>query len=106
VRDSGPCGADEVGDFLDRYPSIHNPLGFEVHTLVTDTVGSIGFLLAVVSGVLSWMSWIVRWQRAQGDERQQLKWFAYGFLLIVVSLPIPWLLTPLALAVFPIALGG
>jgi hypothetical protein len=65
----------------------------------------VGMSLAVVSVVLSWMSWVVRWQRAQGEERQQLKWFAYGFLLIVVSIMHPWFLLPLALAVFPIALG-
>ena len=65
----------------------------------------VGMSLAVVSVVLSWMSWVVRWQRAQGEERQRLKWFAYGFLLIVVSIVYPWLLSPLALAVFPVALG-
>jgi hypothetical protein len=68
-------------------------------------VGMVGGFLAVGSWILSWMSWIIRWQRAQGEERQQLKWFAYGFLLIVVSIVHPWFLLPLALAVFPIALG-
>jgi hypothetical protein len=51
------------------------------------------------------MSWIIRWQGAQGEERQQLKWFAYGFLLIVVSIVQPWYLTPLALALLPVTLG-
>ncbi len=51
------------------------------------------------------MSWIVRWQRAQGEERQQLKWFAYGILLIVVSLAYPLYLPPIALALFPITVG-
>ncbi len=90
---------------LDRYSSIDNPLGIEFSWLVILMVGMVGALLAVGSWVLSWMSWIIRWQRAQGEERQQLKWFAYGFLLIVVSIVQPWYLPPLALAVFPIALG-
>jgi hypothetical protein len=90
---------------LDRYPSINNPLGIEVSWVVTVMAVMVSGFLAVVSGVLSWMSWVVRWQRAQGEERQQLKWFAYGFLLIVVSLPFPWLLTPLALALLPVTLG-
>jgi hypothetical protein len=96
VREPGP---------LYGYRSIDNPFGIEVSWLVTATVGMVGMSLAVVSVVLSWMSWVVRWQRAQGEERQQLKWFAYGFLLIVVSIVHPWFLPPLALAVFPIALG-
>jgi hypothetical protein len=90
---------------LDRYPSIDNPFGIEVHWLVTIMVVLVGVLLAVVSWVLSWISWIVRWQRAQGEERQQLKWFAYGILLIVISLVQPWYLPPLALALFPITVG-
>jgi hypothetical protein len=96
VREPGP---------LHEYPSIDNPFGIEVSWLVTVTVGMVGMSLAVVSAVLAWMSWVVRWQRAQGEERQQLKWFAYGFLLIVVSIVYPLLLSPLALAVFLIALG-
>ncbi len=96
VREPGP---------LYGYPSIDNPFGIEVFWGVTVTVGMVGGFLAVGSLVLSWMSWVVRWQRAQGEERQQLKWFAYGFLLIVVSIVYPWYLSPLALAVFPIALG-
>jgi hypothetical protein len=55
---------------LDRYPSIDNPFGIEVHWSVPILVGMVGVLLAVVSWVFSWMSWIVRWQRAQGEERQ------------------------------------
>jgi hypothetical protein len=90
---------------LDRYPSIDNPFGIEVHIVVTIMVAMVGVLLVVVSWVLSWMSWIARWQRAQGEERQQLKWFAYGILLIVVSLVQPWYLLPFALALFPITVG-
>jgi hypothetical protein len=90
---------------LYRYPSIDNPLGIEFSWLVIMMVGMVVALLAVGSWVLSWMSWIIRWQRAQGEERQQLKWFAYGFLLIVVSIVQPWYLTPLALALLPITLG-
>jgi hypothetical protein len=96
VREPGP---------LHGYPSLDNPFGIEVSWGVTATVGMVGMSLAVVSVVLSWMSWVVRWQWAQGEERQQLKWFAYGFLLIVVSIVHPLYLPPLALAVFPIALG-
>jgi hypothetical protein len=90
---------------LDRYPSIDNPFGIEVHWSVTILVGMGGVLLAVVSWVLSWMSWVARWQQAQGEERQQLKWFAYGILLIVVSLTQPWYLLPFALALFPVTVG-
>jgi hypothetical protein len=90
---------------LDRYPSIDNPFGIDVQWFVPILVGMVGVLLAVVSWVFSWMSWIVRWQRAQGEERQQLKWFAYGILLIVVSIAHPVYLPPLALALFPITVG-
>ncbi|MDP9327047.1 MAG: sensor histidine kinase [Actinomycetota bacterium] len=44
-----------------------------------------GILLMFVLGLVSAASLIVRWRRARGDERQQIKWFAFaGAVLVVV----------------------
>jgi signal transduction histidine kinase len=42
-----------------------------------------GVLLMFVLGIASAVSLILRFRRAQGDERQQLKWFAFAAAIVV-----------------------
>jgi hypothetical protein len=60
---------------------IDNPLG--VDGGVPEALGLISTLAQVIAVVLAAASLVVRFRRARGVERQQLKWFAYvGFLAL------------------------
>jgi hypothetical protein len=50
----------------------------------------LGFACAVLSAPAALASVVVRFRRARGIERQQLKWFAYAAALIGAALFIPW----------------
>lgn len=81
---------------------ISNPLGIEEIAMVTEPVsvvlGQIGPILLLVSTA----SLILRLGRATGEERQQVKWFAYfgalaalmwlarGLVVFVLNLSVPW----------------
>jgi hypothetical protein len=62
--------------------SLENPLGIEAAGVVSDA----GTVLAVVAYLLAAASLLVRFRRARGTERQQLKWFAYVALFAVAGL--------------------
>jgi hypothetical protein len=64
-----------------RLAFVHNPLGLEIE-IVNVLVDLLYFtipLLLVAGG----MAVIVRFRRSRGDERQQLKWFAYAVGVMV-----------------------
>jgi hypothetical protein len=63
------------GPFVDR-PEIRNPLGFAPFGGSVLEDGGVGWLLLPASVVLSASSMVVRFRRARGEERQQIKWFA------------------------------
>ena len=62
--------------------SLENPLGIEAAGVVSDA----GTVLAAVAYLLAAASLVVRFRRARGTERQQLKWFAYVALFAVAGL--------------------
>jgi hypothetical protein len=93
-----------------------NPLGIQQLAAVYEVVGPIAFLLLGVLGLASVVSLVVRFRRARGEERQQLKWFTYGAgvltLLLAVSAvspalnaQVPNLVVAAALAAPPLAIG-
>ena len=93
-----------------------NPLGIQQMAAVYEFAGPIAFLLLGVLGLASVASLVVRFRRARGEERQQLKWFTYGagilILLLAVSAmspalnaQIPNLVVAAALAAPPLAIG-
>jgi hypothetical protein len=91
---------------LYSYRSIDNPFGISGGAQdAIEALGKFGILLIAFCWVAASISWIDRWERADGQERQQLKWFAYAFVLIVVSFIQPVYLTPPALALLSIAAG-
>ena len=65
-----------------RLTFIRNPFGSESHVmgLLYEVVNTTFPLLLVASG----MAVIVRFRRSRGDERQQLKWFAYAVAVMTV----------------------
>jgi hypothetical protein len=75
---------------LEDYPLVENPLGasgsFEAPVRV---VGSLGFALMLVATLASAVSLVVRFRRAHGEERQQLKWVTTAAALFVVIFSVP-----------------
>jgi len=89
----------------------HNPLGLELKImgLLLETVVPLTFpVLVVVSGAAV----IVRFRLSRGDERQQLKWFAYAVAVMIVvfvlwfSLELVARRAPVGALVFTIPLIG
>ena len=71
---------------LEEYPEIDNPLGLRVlGGSFWDLLNGAGWVLLLASGVLSAASVVVRFRRAKGVERQQLKWFASAVALVAIG---------------------
>jgi hypothetical protein len=76
----GPVG----GDLLPGAPQ--NPVGIEPARQVLELVWIVSLFLVPVLSVVALVGLALRFRRAQGMERQQLKWFAYGAFLLVAGL--------------------
>jgi hypothetical protein len=61
-----------------------NPLGIEPARSLLQTTYTVSGALVGMGLIVSVGSLVLRWRRAQGDERQQLKWVAYAAALLVV----------------------
>ena len=98
---------------VEYYPGLQNPLGVAGAGPVLDVIVGVGFVVMVAGVFAAAGSLIVRWRRARGVERQQLKWLAYAAgLLVVAQLSASMLPRPLFLVVsytaallFPVATG-
>jgi hypothetical protein len=71
-----------------RLAFLGNPLGLELE--IMDLLGGVLYLTLPLVLVVSGAAVIVRFRRSRGDERQQLKWFAYA-VGVMVSLFAFWL---------------
>lgn len=71
------------------HPDLVNPYGTD-HVLV-DVLG-FGSLLVLAAVIAAAASLVVRFRRAQGVERQQIKWFAYAAAVAVTGLPVAGLI--------------
>ena len=65
---------------------VPNPLGIEGARVVPDFVDSLLLLSGLALALTSVASVFLRFRRARGDERQQLKWLFYGALFIPLAL--------------------
>jgi hypothetical protein len=63
---------------------VENPLGLQRAGWVLDLIVQVAFVVIVVALFAAAGSLIVRWRRARGVERQQLKWLAYAAAMLVV----------------------
>jgi hypothetical protein len=64
-----------------RLATVRNPLGISGASNLFDQFSSLILLVLLATVVACIASVIVRFRRARGDERQQLKWLAYGTVL-------------------------
>jgi len=65
-----------------------NPFGIESLRGPLRTLSGVGGALIVASVVLAVVSLVLRFMRSVGVERQQMKWFAYAGLVLLVALGI------------------
>ncbi|HVS04722.1 MAG TPA: hypothetical protein VHK65_00960 [Candidatus Dormibacteraeota bacterium] len=63
---------------------INNPMGLVGQTALLTTLANVGVipLFIAVAGAVA--SLVVRFRRSRGQERQQLKWFVFGGVLVIV----------------------
>jgi hypothetical protein len=71
---------------LPEHPEVGNPLAVPVPTGLLLAVAGIAALIVLVTLVAAAGSLVVRFRRARGVERQQLRWLALGAALATVAL--------------------
>ncbi len=76
---------------------IANPFGIRGAGALLDALGLSGILLTLGAAVAGAVSLVLRLRRARGDERQQLKWFAFAGAICCAAFatgPVLWSLPP------------
>ena len=76
---------------------VANPFGIEGAGTLLDSLGGAGIFLALAAAVAGAVSLVLRLRRSRGDERQQLKWFAFAGAVCCAAYtagPVLWSLSP------------
>ena len=68
-----------------EYEGLRNPLGISAAGSFLDAVAVIGWLSYIPTVVAAGISQVFRFRRSRGEERERLKWFAFGGLLIAIG---------------------
>ena len=93
---------------LEDFPQIANPYG--VDSPIVGMVGVAGSIVAAGSLVASAVSLIVRMRHARSEQRQQIKWLAYGGTVVVGTICVGGLINlwnvPVSIVVSNVALLG
>jgi hypothetical protein len=100
-------------DIADGFSSGRNPVGIDSPAI--GVAWPLGTALLVAALIAAVVSSVQRFRRARGVEREQLKWFAYGGVVLAVVMPLGgvfWyrsvlvqVLVALALNAMPLAVG-
>ncbi|HEX6484879.1 MAG TPA: hypothetical protein VF043_39040 [Ktedonobacteraceae bacterium] len=69
-----------------RLAAVRNPLGILVANDLFDLLANLGILLLFPAILACIVAVVLRFRRARGAERQQLKWFTYGTALSILML--------------------
>lgn len=75
-------------------PEVSNPYALERATVLLDAIELVAIPLILASFASAIAAQVVRYRRAQGNERQQIMWFAFATALLVVAFIAPPLLDP------------
>jgi len=73
---------------LEKNGLVENPLGLRAAAPVISFVSAAGSLLLAPLALLAIVSVFIRYRRASGTQRQQIKWFAYGAALMALIIPV------------------
>jgi len=74
---------------------VTNPFGIQGAAALLGTLGWVGFFIALAVAVAGGISLVLRFRRARGVERQQIKWFAFSgvvFCAVFAAGPFLWTL--------------
>jgi hypothetical protein len=71
---------------LEDYPHVTNPYGVDIPVL--EPLNALCLLLVVVGVIGSSASLIVRFRRAHGELREQIKWLAFAGAIAAVTFPV------------------
>ncbi|MGZ3610951.1 MAG: hypothetical protein ACXVBU_12905 [Ktedonobacteraceae bacterium] len=71
-----------------RLAAVQNPLGISGTSTLFNQLNTFVTVGLFASAIACIISVIVRFRRAKGDERQQLKWLAYGTIMSLLIIPI------------------
>lgn len=87
---------DAFANASSRLADVPNPMPLSQQTALMSPLEGLSILLMFASTIVCGVSLVVRFQRARGLERQQLKWFVYAvvcglvtFTLIIVTMFLP-----------------
>jgi hypothetical protein len=72
---------------------VSNPFGVQGADALLGTLGGIGFFMTLAVAVAGGISLVLRFRRARGVERQQIKWFAFSgvvFCAVFAAGPFLW----------------
>jgi hypothetical protein len=72
---------------------VTNPFGIQGAAALLETLGLIGLFVTLAVAVAGGISLVVRFRRARGVERQQIKWFAFSgvvFCAVFAAGPFLW----------------
>jgi hypothetical protein len=78
-------------DLLDPGVPAQNPVGVESLRYLGIAPPAPIFLFGIPTMILSVASLVLRFRRSRGEERQQMKWFAYAGVLVAAALFVPLL---------------
>jgi hypothetical protein len=70
---------------VEYYPQFQNPLGLAGAGPALDLIVQVAFVVLAAGVLTAAGSLILRWRRARGVERQQMKWLAYAAAMLVVA---------------------
>jgi hypothetical protein len=70
---------------VELFPQFQNPLGLAAAGPVLEVIVQVGFVVLTAGVFAAAGSLVLRWRRARGVERQQLKWLAYAAAMLVVA---------------------